>query len=79
MRQKNLSAYTPPGVNYPPYISINEVEGAVEITVRSDVTPEGACGSQAMIRIEKRKFESLASEALAQLAGPSNYDKPQTV
>lgn len=37
---KNIWSYTPPGNEYPPYVSINETErGDVEITVRAPKKP----------------------------------------
>ena len=44
--QKNIYAYTPPGADFPPYVSINELNGIVTVTVRS---PKGIGGATATI------------------------------
>jgi hypothetical protein len=68
MDRRNLAAFTPVGTA-PPYISINEVAGAIEITVRSHAPSEGICGQCSMIRMQKEQLRSLLSEALAALDG----------
>lgn len=35
MQQRNIFAYTPPGAALPPYISVNERNGEIVVTVRS--------------------------------------------
>lgn len=44
MSRRCLYAYTPPGFN-PPYISINEVDGGIEVTVRGCMEHGGQTGS----------------------------------
>ncbi len=57
---KNLAAYTAPGANYPPYVSINECEGHVEITVRNHPNPEtGMCGDTATIKLSMTEYTEL--------------------
>jgi len=65
---KNIAAFTPPGATYPPYVSINEREGQVEITVRSPITPEGNCGPTAAMSMSRDEFDKLIAEASIWLA-----------
>lgn len=62
---RNLYAHTAPGCNYPPFISINGDEKHVEIHVRSEAKPDGACGDQAMISLTREEFASMQSRDLA--------------
>lgn len=39
---KNVFAYTAPGALYPEYVSINETDGKLQLTVRSPFKPAGA-------------------------------------
>lgn len=54
---RNLFAYTEPGKFYPPYISVNEEDGVVEITVRSVAKVDGACGETASIKLSAKQFD----------------------
>jgi len=60
----NLSAYTAPGCNYPPFLSVNTEDGSseVEIIVRSEVKPDGRCGDTASIKIDAANFERVLRE-----------------
>lgn len=64
----NIAAYTPPGVSYPEYISINvRKPGYVEITVRSPRQLDGREGSTAIISMPELVFASLVDEATKNL------------
>jgi len=57
---KNLFAYTAAGVNYPPYISVNEADhGDVTITVRSVAYKMGICGPTAEITLTAEQAKEL--------------------
>jgi hypothetical protein len=57
---KNLAAWTAPGGNYPPYISINEDEkGSVLISVREK--PGFSAGKQVLIQMSNVEFSEFAS------------------
>lgn len=69
---RNLSAYTPPGGTYPPFISINEVSGGVSFYIREPANPPGEKpyiteGNKAAIVIERSIAKKLLQEALAKL------------
>lgn len=66
----NLGAYTPPGANYPPYISINTTRtGTVQVTVRGPVTEgrEGPCASIEMTVLEFHNLLRDAQDRMRQL------------
>ncbi|HEV2362688.1 MAG TPA: hypothetical protein VGS12_00670 [Caulobacteraceae bacterium] len=59
----SLYAYTASDPIYPPYLSINrvDVEGTVEITVRSPPKPDGRCGDQATMTMDWGELAHLVS------------------
>jgi hypothetical protein len=62
---KNLFAYTAlpaAGVSYPEYLSINRVDGRVQVTVRAAVAHGGV---QAMIELPDVEFDRMARELFA--------------
>lgn len=69
MDRRNITAFTPPGGDYPAFISINDTgtlsdrdaEG-VEITVRSPRREDGRCGDVATIRLSRSQFAKLMRE-----------------
>lgn len=69
MATKNIAAYTAPGAQYPEYISINEHEKGVSITVRQPATAgtDGIvrCGEIVEIIIDEEKFYDLVAEMMA--------------
>lgn len=58
----NIAACTAPGSNYPEFVSINLVEGRVEITVRSAAKSDGWCGDTAVMSMTGAQFEMLARD-----------------
>lgn len=56
---KNIAAYTPSGTSYPAYVSINERDGQVEITVRSPADADGNCGSTSAMKLSPHEFAGL--------------------
>lgn len=54
---KNLFAYTPPGMFYPPYISVNQEDGVVEFIIRSAAKADGTCGETASIKLSAKQFD----------------------
>lgn len=70
---RNLSAYTPPGGSYPPFISINETERGVAFSIRTRAKPVDAehpyprWGDQAHIVLERSLAVRVLTEALERL------------
>jgi hypothetical protein len=62
-KERNLASYTPPGSNYPPYLSINYRNTMVEITVRSEAKPDGTQGETATIRMNLWHFNKVIEDA----------------
>lgn len=63
---KNIFAYTASGVNYPPYISVNEANSNdVAITVRGVAFEFGVCGPTADIILTKEQAQELGRKLLA--------------
>lgn len=60
MSRRNLAAFTPAGVSMPPFISINEVDGGVEVIVRSTAELGSACAG---IILTTQQFEDLLVQA----------------
>lgn len=74
MKRKNFSAYTPPGANYPPYISINSDfpdTGLVEFTVRSPPDSAGNCGLTAEIRMDRAEALRVLEDAIKAIRAAS--------
>lgn len=45
MTSKNIFAYTAPtGIGYPEYLSINERDGEITVTVRGPIRDDRSCG-----------------------------------
>jgi hypothetical protein len=63
MNDKNIAAYTAPGVTYPGYVSINERGNQVEVTVRSPASPTGECGLTSAVSMDRDQFDRLVAEA----------------
>lgn len=59
--RNNLFAHTVLGVNYPSFISVNEEDGIVEITVRSTAKADGTCGETASIKLSAKQFNEFAA------------------
>lgn len=58
---KNLAAFTVVGSNYPPFISINECEGHIEVTVRNHPR-DNQCGDTATIKLTEEQFVLLVRD-----------------
>lgn len=67
MERKCLGAFTPPGSWYPPYISINETDAGVEITVRAERKEDGSCGEMVSMTISSEEFQALVREIQSHL------------
>lgn len=52
----NIFAYTAPGADFPPYLSINRVGATVEVTVRS---PKERGGYTALIALPAAEYERM--------------------
>lgn len=61
-----LSAYTAdtPHAGYPAYISVNQHDNTVEVTVRSTVRSDGRCGDSGLISLSLEDFRAVFTEAL---------------
>lgn len=57
--QRNIYAYTPPDSPYPEYLSVNENEGRIEVTVRSPCTDGVAEGQTASMALPRSEVEVL--------------------
>jgi hypothetical protein len=63
MEVKNIEVYTELGRYFPPFISINEIDGErIEITVRSDKPQEHICGNTSTVVMSKEEFKKLLDE-----------------
>lgn len=67
MSRRCLAAFTPAVLPYPPYVSINQEDGEVEITVRAPANEDGSCGRGASMKMTTREFEVLITEAYLRL------------
>jgi hypothetical protein len=79
----NIAAFTATKYEgyYPPYISINEVDGLVEITIRSP-EKDGAEGSHGVITLSKEEFAALLppdTEGEAQPVAWQNISAPYSI
>lgn len=75
--RENIFAYTPPGADMPPYISINHEEnGNVSVTVRSSKDLGSATG---YIELSKEEWRNLLREATTHTAQQVRVEreKPQ--
>ena len=65
----NLAAFTYEGFVYPSYISFNEVNGKIEITIRSAASKRGAgsMGPTATITLDPSRAKSTLLEVLEHL------------
>ncbi|RWP69548.1 hypothetical protein [Mesorhizobium sp.] len=61
---RNIAAFTAFAGHYPPYISINEAGGAIEVSIRS-AEKDGDAGSWASISLTKEQFDSLIASVIA--------------
>lgn len=64
---KNLAAFTPAEHPYPAYVSINERDSMVEITVRSPIQSDGQCGSVSAMSMTREEFKALLGQAIVAL------------
>lgn len=55
----NIAAYTAPTPSFPAYLSINRVDGDVQVTVRSASRTDGVEGPQAVITIPAEAWEEM--------------------
>lgn len=60
--RENISAYTTSGSNYPSFVSVNLVDGEVEIMVRPEVQIDGRCGEGASMKMSQTDFYKIAFE-----------------
>lgn len=69
LKNQCLAAFTELGGYraYPGYISINAVNGAVEVSVRGQESAEGGEGKTAMVRLTVETFAAVCREALAKV------------
>lgn len=58
--QTNIFAWTAPGASYPEYLSINECEGRIEVTVRAP-NRGSAAGHTATMVLPLEAFSALAA------------------
>lgn len=60
--KRNIAAFTATSYEgyYPPYISINDVDGAVQISVRA-AEKDGVAGAYAYITLTKKEFASFVA------------------
>lgn len=63
MDRRNLAAHTTSGCNYPSYISINELDQLVEITVRGPRKEDESCGETVAIILTASEFVELLEQA----------------
>lgn len=70
---KNIFAFTAPGAEYPEYLSINDVDGKVEITVRgprkppTEDRPYVQCGDCGCMTIPRSELIALATALLKEI------------
>lgn len=64
---RNIAAFTPVEHPYPQYVSINDRDGLIEITVRSPADADDNCGPIAAIRMTREAFKALIDEAARRL------------
>jgi hypothetical protein len=70
---KNLAAFTHEGGPYPSYISVNQIEDNVSITVRSPMVQRGyQPGAAAYIQLTKEQFSRLVLDLAQACAEPEN-------
>jgi hypothetical protein len=62
--KQNISAFTAPGCNYPPYFSANVLDATreIEITVRSAAKAGGSCGDTSCIVMSPAEFQRIVRE-----------------
>lgn len=75
MERKNIAAFTPPGLSYPPYLSINTENGNIEIAVRAPPKSDGSCGETATITLSHKQFGEIILASVVYLrADPKDID-----
>jgi len=74
MDRKNIAAFTPPGANFPPYVSINDVGNGVEITVRAAAGADGSCGVSANMTLTYEQFSALMREVARYALRDGSHD-----
>jgi len=57
---KNIFAYTAPGAIYPEFVSVNDIDGQIEITVRSPGQHGGYCEWMPFQKGQAAKTEQIA-------------------
>lgn len=58
---QNLASHTAHGTNWPPYFSVNECDGHVEITVRNHPR-NGMCGDTATICVSREVYADIVRQ-----------------
>lgn len=62
----SLASFTPPGSDYPPFISISRTEDKkIQVIVRSPKNADGSCGGASYIQMEVGEFLDLVLDAEA--------------
>lgn len=61
---KPIYAHTAPGSNYPEYLSINDVNGEIKVTVRSPATGN-ECGAGATMTLPRDQIPALVERLLS--------------
>jgi hypothetical protein len=53
---------SPPMQNYPGYVCIEDSDKGVQITVRSEVNPDGTCGHTGLLLITHDEWQGILAE-----------------
>lgn len=70
MERENVAAYTPPGANYPCYVSFNRSGDyglQIAVTIRGDKKSDGSCGDTVTATLTQEQFALLLVRALQKL------------
>lgn len=77
MTPRNLSAYTPPGGSYPPFISINVVSDGVGFSIREPSPAPGIAGQSGHLVMEASIALRVLEEAAAKLRHTMGLNSPR--
>lgn len=58
----NFAAWTAPGCDYPQYLSINEIDGIVEVTIRATRGADGSCGPTISVKLQPDEYKNLLKQ-----------------
>lgn len=62
---KHLAAWTQQSFPFPPFVSIREMDGKVELIVREKPRLREVCGATISVEMTREEFDALLAEALA--------------